>query len=159
MSCFFHRLDIISWLLLLGPLKKYPVSGHRLASKLVRWRAFFSDIFFCFANRKIRDTLYTWGPNFPLLYKVWWLREVSQIGQTFIPLYVKKSFKAQHGRITIDPAILAAIGHRFHYSQKFKLKMPTCGSEATCAETRNRRLILALSMDAFTDIWPTGFKV
>ena len=27
--------------------------------------------------------------------------------------YVKKSFKAQHGRIPIDPAILAAIGHRF----------------------------------------------
>ena len=27
--------------------------------------------------------------------------------------YVKKSFKTQHGRIPIDPAILAAIGHRF----------------------------------------------
>ena len=27
--------------------------------------------------------------------------------------YVKKSFKAQHGRIPIDPASLAAIGHRF----------------------------------------------
>ena len=25
---------------------------------------------------------------------------------------VKKSFKIQHGRIPIDPAILAAIGHR-----------------------------------------------
>ena len=31
----------------------------------------------------------------------------------FIPLYVKKSFKTQRGRISIDPAILAAIGHRF----------------------------------------------
>ena len=27
--------------------------------------------------------------------------------------YVKKLFKSQHGRIPIDPAILAAIGHRF----------------------------------------------
>ena len=27
---------------------------------------------------------------------------------------VKKSFKTQHGRIQIDPAILAAIGHRFN---------------------------------------------
>ena len=26
-------------------------------------------------------------------------------------LYVKKSFKTQHGRFLIDPAILAAIGH------------------------------------------------
>ena len=27
--------------------------------------------------------------------------------------YVKKSFKTQHGRIPIGPAIWAAIGHRF----------------------------------------------
>ena len=27
--------------------------------------------------------------------------------------YVKMSFKTQHGRIPIDPAILAAFGHRF----------------------------------------------
>ena len=27
--------------------------------------------------------------------------------------YVKKLFETQHGRIPIDPAILAAIGHRF----------------------------------------------
>ena len=27
--------------------------------------------------------------------------------------YVKKSFKTQHGRIPIDPAISAAIRHRF----------------------------------------------
>ena len=39
-------------------------------------------------------------------HKVWWLREASQIGQT----YVKKSSKTQHGRIPIDPAILAAVG-------------------------------------------------
>ena len=51
--------------------------------------------------------------KFPI-HKVWWLREASQIGKTVIPLqYVKKLFKTQPGRIPIDPAILAAIGHRF----------------------------------------------
>ena len=34
--------------------------------------------------------------------------------------YVKKLFKAQHGRILIDPAILAAIGHRFIAKNKYK---------------------------------------
>ena len=32
--------------------------------------------------------------------------------------YVKKSFKMQRGRIPIDPAILAAIGHHFVAKQK-----------------------------------------
>ena len=32
---------------------------------------------------------------------------------------MKKSFKAQHGRIPIDPASLAAIGHRFIATTKF----------------------------------------
>ena len=27
--------------------------------------------------------------------------------------HMKKSFKTQHGRIPIDPAILAAVGHHF----------------------------------------------
>ena len=48
----------------------------------------------------------------------------------------KKSFKTQHGRNPIDPAILAAIGHRFIANKKKRqLKMPTHGSEATSAET------------------------
>ena len=34
---------------------------------------------------EIRDTLYYAGTKFPI-YKVWWLREASQIRQTFIPL-------------------------------------------------------------------------
>ena len=29
------------------------------------------------------------------------------------PSFVNKSFKTQHGRVPIDSAILAAIGHRF----------------------------------------------
>ena len=53
-----------------------------------------------------------WNPNKFPIYKVWWLREASQIGQTFIPR------GAQHGRIPIDPSILAAIGHRFMAKKK-----------------------------------------
>ena len=34
--------------------------------------------------------------------------------------YVKKSFKTQHGRILVDPAILAAIGHRFIAQENLK---------------------------------------
>ena len=87
-----------------------------------------------FANREIRDTLYTRGPNFPL-YKVRWLREASQIRQTFIP-YVKKSFQTQYGRIPIDPAILAAIGHRFIANKKKKKKCRRAG-----LRRRARRLV------------------
>ena len=36
--------------------------------------------------------------------------------------YVKKSFKTQHGRIPIDPVILAAIGHRFYFIAKNNLR-------------------------------------
>ena len=54
-------------------------------------------------------------------------------------LHTPMSFKAQHSRIPIDPAILAAIGHHF-IAKKGKLKMPMRRSEAMCAETRNCRL-------------------
>ena len=46
------------------------------------------------------------GTKFPI-HKVWWLREASQIGQTFI-----------HGRTPSDPAVSAAIGHRFIAKKK-----------------------------------------
>ena len=49
---------------------------------------------------------------------------------------MKKSSKTQHGRIPINPAILAAIGHRFRATKK-KLKMSMPRSEAMRAETRN----------------------
>ena len=56
------------------------------------------------------------GTKLPIyMYRVWWLREASQIGQMFVP-YMKK---LQRGRIPIDPAILAATGHRF-IAQKTK---------------------------------------
>ena len=52
---------------------------------------FFSRPYFDFANREIRDTLHT-GTIFPRK-KVWWLREASQIRQTFIPLCEKSRLK------------------------------------------------------------------
>ena len=67
--------------------------------------------FFYFASREIRDILYTRGPNFPYT-KYGGLERPHKSGKRSYP-YVKKSFKAQHGTISIDPAILAAIGHRF----------------------------------------------
>ena len=48
--------------------------------------------------------------------------------------YVKKLFKTQHGRIPIDPAILAVIGHRFIATTKTKRKLKLL------VETRNWRL-------------------
>ena len=59
-----------------------------------------------------------------------------------IPIGVKKSlwFNAQHGRIPIDPAILAAIGHRFIAKKNPKFKMLVHRSDATRADTRNRIL-------------------
>ena len=94
--------------------KRSPVSGHWVASKAVRWHAFFWCFFqpsFFFASREIRDSLYTRfivyaaQTKFPM-YKVWWLRVASQIGQTFIPQCEK----------------VAAIGHRF-IAKKKKIKI------------------------------------
>ena len=61
-------------------------------------------------------------------------------------LYVKKSFKTQHGRIPVAPAILAAIGHRFIANKlinKQTLKMLR-GSEAMRVGTRNQRPLFLL---------------
>ena len=52
-------------------------------------------------------------PNFPYTkYMYGGYERPHKSGRRPYP-YVKKSFKTQHGRIPIDPAILAAIGHRF----------------------------------------------
>ena len=65
-----------------------------------------------------------------------WLLEPHQIsytqGRHSCPyMYVKKSFKTQHSRIPIDPAILAAIRHRFiankNADAREKHKLLTCG--------------------------------
>ena len=53
---------------------------------------------------------------------------VAKRGSRSYP-YVKKSFKTKCSRIPIDPAILAATGHRF-IATKICFKMPTHGSEA-----------------------------
>ena len=52
----------------------------------------------------------------------------------------KKLFKTQSGGIPIDPAILAAIGHRFTATKLYIYKIQTRGSEAPRVESRNRRL-------------------
>ena len=88
--------------------QKSPVSAHRSASKLLRWRAFSPFL----ANREIRDTYAG------TIYKVWWLtHRPHRSGKRSHP-YVKKSFKTRHGRIPIDPAIVAAIGHHFIAEKK-----------------------------------------
>ena len=99
------------------------------------------------------------GDQISQLCKVWWLREALQIGQTFIP-HVKKSFKAQHGRIPIDPAILAAVGHRFIAKKIRKLEMPKRGSEATRTETRETGDFFGLKQIIFLNLYPvTSFHV
>ena len=52
----------------------------------------------------------------------------------------KSRLKHSRAEFQIDPAILAAIGHRFIAKKPRKLKMLTRRSEATRAETRNRGL-------------------
>ena len=71
------------------------------------------SVFFSCGNLFFGQEGNTWyaGTKFPL-YKVWWLREASKIGQTLIPLCQISRLK-QQGRILFDPAIVAAIGHRF----------------------------------------------
>ena len=61
-----------------------------------------------------------------IIHKVRWLREASQISQTFIPLCEK--VVTQRGRFQIDSAILAAVRHPIIAKQK--------------PETRNRRPFL-----------------
>ena len=75
--------------------------------------ALFFPSFFCFgpAGKYVIHIIYA-GTKCPM-YKVWWLREASQISQTFI-LLCEKSFKAQHGRIPIDLAILWCNWTSFH---------------------------------------------
>ena len=101
-----------------------PDSGRRLALKSALWRGFYLFLFlhyyyyfvkwyvlfFCIRGNR---------QNFPYTNRA--------------NVHVKYSFKTQHGRILIDPAILAAIGHRCIE------KMPgTRWSEATRAVTRNK---------------------
>ena len=91
-------------------------------------------VIFLFSNREIRDGIHANQISHKVLNKVWWIREASQIGQTVIPLCQKKFFKTQHGRIPIDPAIFAAIGHRF-IAEKGNYKIPTHRSEVMKQET------------------------
>ena len=102
-----------------GPPKKCLVSGHRSASKSVRWHILFWQA--------VKDVIHIihgyWNhTKFPI-HKVRWLREAAQIGQ--IPIW--KSYLKQHGRLPINPSILAAIGHRFIATKKENLKCVVWG--------------------------------
>ena len=68
---------------------------------------------FILLTSEIHDTYTVIGssPNFPYI-KYEAERHCTKSGKLSYH-YVKKSFKTQHGRIPIDPAILAAVGHRF----------------------------------------------
>ena len=88
--------------------KKSQVSGHRSASKSVRllnFCKFFCNIYIYFLPP---------GPEtkFPIIQSMVAKRGLTNQAYVHTP-YVKTSFKTQHGRIPIDPAISAAIGHRF----------------------------------------------
>ena len=67
---------------------------------------------------------------------------VAKRGKTVIPY----DWETQHSRIPIDPAILAAIGHRFMgVGGGRKLKMQMRWSEATRVETSNGIHLLGLN--------------
>ena len=79
------------------PKQKTLVSGQRSASRFI--------YFLPTSEMYVRG--YWNQTKFPIC-KVWWLRERPHKSSKSLYPYVKKSFK-----IPIDPAILAAIGHRF----------------------------------------------
>ena len=91
--------------------KKSPVSGHRSASKSVRWRAFFSAIFFLPAGKYVTHCI-RGDQRSHIIRSMVAKRGLTNQANVHTTMW-KKSFKAQHGRIPIDPAIFDAIGHRF----------------------------------------------
>ena len=119
-------------------LQKSPVSGHLSASKSVHWHVFgllfwlFLYLFYFFANRELRDTCIRGGPNFPYIYKVWWLREASQIGQTQFS-YRSLCEKACHQlilgyllktmllKINLGNVLFQSICHPFSHDNSWKL--------------------------------------
>ena len=74
--------------------KKSPVSGHRPASKSVRWCAFFCVLPFSFCQHGNTCTWYIAyaGTKFAT-YKVWWLWEASQTEKMFMPRCEKSRLK------------------------------------------------------------------
>ena len=118
--------------------KRSLLSVHRSASKSVWWCAYFCSFFFGNVYFYCQPVIRGYYTKFPI-YKVWWLREASQIGQTFILLYVNKSFKHTHGRIPTDRAILASIGHRFIATTKIINKQMKRSKENTeCVQRENK---------------------
>ena len=61
-------------------------------------------------------------------HKVWWLREASQIRQTFMPL-CEKLFKTQRSKSSNRSRNIGCNWTSFHINNKIKLKMPTRRTE------------------------------
>ena len=101
---------------------KSPVSGHRSASNI-------ANVIRVYAVIGTR-------PKFHI-HKVWWLRQASQIGQTFIPLCEKRRLK--HSAAEFQS--IQQFSFQSQQINKKLIKILTRGSEATRAETRNRRLL------------------
>ena len=84
--------------------------------------------------------MHTRGTKLPI-YQVWWLRESSQIVQTFVPLCEKKkSLKHKTAELQSIQQFwvqLDIVARQKHTHRKIQTKTKTRGSEATCAETRN----------------------
>ena len=75
----------------------------------------FLAIFLFLPTTEIRDTCihgYWNQTKFPIHKSMVAKRGHTNLANVHTPIW-KKSFKTQHGRIPIDPVILAAIGHRF----------------------------------------------
>ena len=104
---------------------------------------FFNFLYFLFlvilggggGNREIRDTCIR-GDQISHIQSIVAKRGLTNREHSYS--YVKKSFKTQRSRIPIDPAILLQLDI-VHSKKKRIFLIPMRGSEATRADTRNRR--------------------
>ena len=87
---------------------------------MVQWRVYFFGGIFCFCQQVNTWYMYMRGPNFPYTKYGGYKWGLTNLVNVHTPMW-KRRLK-QHGRIPIDPAILAASGHRFIAKQKKKIK-------------------------------------
>ena len=117
--------------------KKSPVSGHRSASKLVRWRAFiyFGNLIFL-PTSEIHDTWYAWLLEPDHISHTQCMvakRGCTNRANVHTPMW-KSHLKYSASEFQSIQQFWLAIGCIASYQIKRKLKMPTR------AETRNRIL-------------------
>ena len=119
--------------------KKSLLSGHKSVSKSAQWHPFFCGNLFIFCQAmKERDTYFYWNQTKFPIHKVWWIREASQIEQTFIP-HVKSCLKHSTAEFQLIQQFLAAIGHCFIAKQIFLNKCRCAGLRGP--ETRGTFLL------------------